>query len=75
MLQLEGDEVIRQTQYVQQLHAMAAGYLQKLSSQRMVIFLSVGIIALLLLLVIGRRCASHRSVGTCSASSWTSIRR
>ena len=55
VLQLESDEVIRQAQYVQQLHELSAGYLQQVGTQRMVILLSAGIIALLLVIIIGIR--------------------
>ncbi len=51
VLQLESDEVMRQSQNVEQLHKMSDGYLQRLANQRMLTLLSVGIILLLLLLV------------------------
>ena len=51
VLQLESDEVMRQSQNVEQLHKMSDGYLQRLANQRMFTLLSVGIILLLLLLV------------------------
>ena len=51
VLQLESDEVMRQSQNVEQLHKMSDGYLQRLANQRIFTLLSVGIILLLLLLV------------------------
>ena len=51
VLLLESDEVMRQSQNVEQLHKMSDGYLQRLANQRMLTLLSVGIILLLLLLV------------------------
>ena len=53
VLQLESDEVMRQSQNVEQLHKMSDGYLQRLANQRMFTLLSVGIILLLLLLFSG----------------------
>ncbi len=53
VLQLESDEVMRQSQNVEQLHKMSDGYLQRLANQRMFTLLSVGIILLLLLLFAG----------------------
>ena len=53
VLQLESDEVMRQSQNVEQLHMMSDGYLQRLANQRMFTLLSVGIILLLLLLFAG----------------------
>jgi len=53
VLLLESDEVMRQSQNVEQLHKMSDGYLQRLANQRMFTLLSVGIILLLLLLFSG----------------------
>ena len=53
VLQLESDEVMRQSQNVEQLHKMSDGYLQRLANQRMFTLLSVGIILLLSLLFAG----------------------
>ena len=53
VLQLESDEVMRQSQNVEKLHKMSDGYLQRLANQRMFTLLSVGIILLLLLLFAG----------------------
>ncbi len=56
VLLLEGDEVMRQSLYLEQLNARASGYLQQLANQRTIILLAIGIIALLLLLLL----AIHR---------------
>ncbi|MBQ9217181.1 MAG: substrate-binding domain-containing protein [Muribaculaceae bacterium] len=53
VLLLESDEIMRQSRYLEQLNARASGYLQQLANQRTIILLAIGIIALLLLLLIG----------------------
>lgn len=51
VLQMQNDELVRQTQQVNQLHLMADNYLQQLSTQRTINWLAGGIILLLLLLI------------------------
>ncbi|MCR5131146.1 MAG: substrate-binding domain-containing protein [Prevotella sp.] len=49
VLQMQGDEIIRRSAYLDQLHSKADNYLQRLSNQRTILILAIAMIALLLL--------------------------
>ncbi len=55
VLLMEGEEVMRQSEYVEKLHQMTTGYLKQLANQRIFILLTIFLIVLLLLLVVGMR--------------------
>ena len=52
VLLMQSEEMTKQAEYLDQLHNRADGYLQQLDSQRLIMFLAVGAIALLLLLLV-----------------------
>ena len=52
VLQMQADETMRQTAYLDKLHKRADSYLRELDTQRVVIVLSLGVIALLLLAMV-----------------------
>ena len=51
VLLMQSDEITRQSAYVDQLHTMADKYLHQLDSQRIIVFLAIGFIALLLAVI------------------------
>jgi len=51
-LQMQVDEIMRQAEYLDQLHKRADNYLQQLSTQRTITFLSCSILGLLLIVLI-----------------------
>ena len=55
VLLMEGEEVMRQSEYVEKLHQMTTGYLKQLANQRIFILLTIFLVVLLLLLVVGMR--------------------
>ncbi len=55
VLLMEGEEVMRQSEYVERLHQMTTGYLKQLANQRIFIVLAVFLVGLLLLLIVGMR--------------------
>ena len=52
VLQMQADETMRQTNYLDQLHQKADNYLQQLSTQHTIILLACGIIGLLLMVIV-----------------------
>ena len=52
VLLLQNEEVIRQSQYLDQLHVMADAYLQQLDAQRTINILAIGLVALLLAVIV-----------------------
>ncbi len=53
VLQLESDEILRQTKYIERLHQTASGYVQQLANQRTLTFVALAAILLLLALLAG----------------------
>ena len=53
VLQMESEEVMRQSQYLEQLNQRVSGYLQQLANQRTLTLLAVAMLLLLLLLMVG----------------------
>jgi ABC-type sugar transport system substrate-binding protein/DNA-binding response OmpR family regulator len=53
VLLMESDEVLRQSDRLEQLHEKASGYLQQLANQRILTLLAIGFIIMLLLLLTG----------------------
>ncbi len=51
-LQMQVDEIMRQADYLDQLHQRADNYLQQLDTQRTITFLSCGILGLLLIVAV-----------------------
>ena len=51
-LQIQTEETMRQSAYLDQLHKLADNYLQQLSTQRTITFLAGGVIVLLLLVMV-----------------------
>ena len=51
VLLMQSDEITRQSAYVDQLHTMTDKYLHQLDSQRIIVFLAIGFIALLLAVI------------------------
>ena len=52
VLLMQNEEMMRQSDYLHQLHVRADTYLQQLDTQRMVTFLAVGVIILLLVIMV-----------------------
>lgn len=53
VLQLESEEVMRQSQYIERLHETSRGYVQQLANQRTLTILALATVGLLLLLLAG----------------------
>ena len=52
VLQMQADETLRQSDYLDQLHERADNYLQQLSTQRTITLLACGVIVLLLMVIV-----------------------
>ena len=52
VLLLQNEEIVRQSGYLDQLHAKADSYLHELDTQRVISWMAVGVIALLLLIIV-----------------------
>ena len=52
VLLMESEEIMRQSQHVEQLHQMASSYLHELDTQRVVNWLALGVIVLLIVVIV-----------------------
>ena len=52
VLLMQNEEIVRQSEYVDQLHTMSDGYLQQLDTQRVINWMAIGIIFLLLIAIV-----------------------
>ena len=52
VLYMENEEIVRQSEYLDQLHSRADSYLQRLGTQRIIMLMTIALIALLLLVAV-----------------------
>ena len=52
VLLMQNEEIVRQSEYVDQLHTMSDSYLQQLDTQRVINWMAIGIIFLLLIAIV-----------------------
>ena len=52
VLLMQNEEIVKQSEYLDQLHSRADSYLQRLDTQRVVMLMAIALVALLLLVAV-----------------------